>query len=506
MENNNENKTLEACMNGNLTILQESTTFSEMHLVISAEFKQKDIFLFLVEKCSKEDLNLAISKMSTDTAEWAKQHLQFEWRDVLEAIDTGNISIIKKYLTQSNADVHFSGEKLLRNAAYYKNKEICELLIEHGANVHKALKCGLLKESESFLKQYVTQLTWDDYNDALENNNLDAIKHFYIGEKLVKDEQCLRQAAFRENQKACELLISLGADPKVAHENTWRNCTKEFLKQFLEEEKVTQEAYITALKDDDLDTIKKYYLQKQPQKTESCLRNAAYHKNKKACELLISLGSDPKEAYEKANNYSTKEFLKQFLGKSDDYKQMALDLQMDFIKSTLPNIIFEEKDEIKCPDEGNLVVQHFKKEIVLTEDGGMSSQVLNILGLFEDKIKNCESCVKFYLKAIEKGYVNAMINLGIYHHIKKDYVQAEKYYKMAIDQGDNYAYAMYTYANYCETIKRNYEEALKYYTMAVSHGHQPAQKKIDELEEKIKSQLDKLIKDYGLETVKSLMP
>ena len=45
---------------------------------------------------------------------------------------------------------------------------------------------------------------------------------------------------------------------------------------------------------------------------------------------------------------------------------------------------------------------------------------------------------KYYLMAIERGNVEAMNNLGYYHQkITKNYDEMIKYYKMAMDKGNN---------------------------------------------------------------------
>ena len=49
----------------------------------------------------------------------------------------------------------------------------------------------------------------------------------------------------------------------------------------------------------------------------------------------------------------------------------------------------------------------------------------------------------YFLKAIERGYTPAIINLGFLSIKLKDYPNAKKYFKMAADLGNEYAQEIY---------------------------------------------------------------
>ena len=64
---------------------------------------------------------------------------------------------------------------------------------------------------------------------------------------------------------------------------------------------------------------------------------------------------------------------------------------------------------------------------------------------------------KFYKLAIDKGNEEAMFSLAYYHDsITHNYEEMEKYYLMAIDKGNEEA--MFNLAYYHDNITHNYEE------------------------------------------------
>jgi hypothetical protein len=95
---------------------------------------------------------------------------------------------------------------------------------------------------------------------------------------------------------------------------------------------------------------------------------------------------------------------------------------------------------------------------------------LRYIGLYYDCIKSdYVSAEKYYRMAIEQGDDKAMSDLAIYYDdIKKDYVNMEKYYLMAIERGN--IDAMNNLAIYYKNKKKDYINAKKYYLIAIDHG------------------------------------
>ena len=76
--------------------------------------------------------------------------------------------------------------------------------------------------------------------------------------------------------------------------------------------------------------------------------------------------------------------------------------------------------------------------------------------------------------SIDRGCVKAMVNLGLYYSKVHNHDEMEKYYQMAIAQGD--PDAMYNLGLFYET--RILEISLQYYRSAAEKGHSEAIKKI----------------------------
>jgi TPR repeat protein len=85
----------------------------------------------------------------------------------------------------------------------------------------------------------------------------------------------------------------------------------------------------------------------------------------------------------------------------------------------------------------------------------------NHVGLYYEKIKkDYINAEKYYIIATEGNNVNAMNNLAIYYdYMKKDYTNAKKYYIMAIDRGDGDA--MNNLAFYYEKNKKKITQKQK---------------------------------------------
>ena len=108
----------------------------------------------------------------------------------------------------------------------------------------------------------------------------------------------------------------------------------------------------------------------------------------------------------------------------------------------------------------------------------------------EDEKDDTES-VSWYEKAMEKGNVAAINNLGWMYEcgqgVQQDYEKAMELYKQAADAGYNYAMnnlgRIYEYGNCGQKI--NLEEALKWYKQAVEYGYDNAQESVTRVEQAI---------------------
>lgn len=84
--------------------------------------------------------------------------------------------------------------------------------------------------------------------------------------------------------------------------------------------------------------------------------------------------------------------------------------------------------------------------------------------------QNYDEAKKYYLMAIDKNNVDAMVDFGYYFEkIEKNYTEAKKYYMMAIEKNKN-IYAMWNLGMYFYRVEKNYNEAIKYYAMASENG------------------------------------
>jgi len=98
------------------------------------------------------------------------------------------------------------------------------------------------------------------------------------------------------------------------------------------------------------------------------------------------------------------------------------------------------------------------------------SLALNGKGSLYKRMSDFDNAEKYYQMAIEKGDINAMVNLGIlYKNEKKDIAGAEKYYQMAIEKGD--INAMVNLGILYKNEKKDIAGAEKYYQMAIEKGN-----------------------------------
>lgn len=100
--------------------------------------------------------------------------------------------------------------------------------------------------------------------------------------------------------------------------------------------------------------------------------------------------------------------------------------------------------------------------------------VCHVYGLYlEIMEKNYVEMKKYYVKAIELGFVDSMYRLG-YHceHVEKNYDMMKMCYLMAIDR--KCLNAMYQLGYYHYLIDKDYDLMKKYYLMAIALNHSGA--------------------------------
>ena len=103
----------------------------------------------------------------------------------------------------------------------------------------------------------------------------------------------------------------------------------------------------------------------------------------------------------------------------------------------------------------------------------LTNQCYNNLGVDYYLEKDYVNMEKYYMLAVGDGDSNAMVNLGRYYqNEKKDYINMEKYYMMAIDYGETCA--MYNIGVYYQNEKKDYANMEKYYMMAIDNGDSDA--------------------------------
>ncbi len=92
---------------------------------------------------------------------------------------------------------------------------------------------------------------------------------------------------------------------------------------------------------------------------------------------------------------------------------------------------------------------------------GDAGAMYNLALMFQTEFKDFKQAEKFYRLAVEKGHAGAMNNLALLYKTEfKDFKQAEKFYRLAVEKGD--AGAMNNLAWLFFQKKRNREKALEY--------------------------------------------
>jgi len=120
------------------------------------------------------------------------------------------------------------------------------------------------------------------------------------------------------------------------------------------------------------------------------------------------------------------------------------------------------QDEYKtalCHYELNEIHQVEKLYLKAIEKGKVNA-MYNLAILYQNEFKDFTKAEKFYLKAMEKGHTSAMYNLGyLYEYGFKDFAKAEKFYILASDGGSESAMSKLAYLYYCQST--NKEKALE---------------------------------------------
>ena len=111
--------------------------------------------------------------------------------------------------------------------------------------------------------------------------------------------------------------------------------------------------------------------------------------------------------------------------------------------------------------------------------------------------KNYKEAEKYYLMAIENGNSTAMYCLGYYYnHIEKNYEEAKKYYLMAIENGNSDAMNCLGFYYHYYIEEKNYEEAKKYYLMAIENGNSTAMYNLGMYYHTIENNYEEAVKYY----------
>lgn len=89
------------------------------------------------------------------------------------------------------------------------------------------------------------------------------------------------------------------------------------------------------------------------------------------------------------------------------------------------------------------------------------------LGIYYENIEDYDNAVKYWLLGVENESVHCMDTLGTYYCDKKDYDNAKKYYLMASDKKSTSSMLMLKGIYKNENDMDNY---IKYWVMAIEHG------------------------------------
>lgn len=152
----------------------------------------------------------------------------------------------------------------------------------------------------------------------------------------------------------------------------------------------------------------------------------------------------------------------------------------------------------RCFSEGAKAYEQGKYDEALNafkkaSDLGDLTATYNIGVIYGSKKKDGPEALKWYLKAAEKGYVDAQVQAGIYYSageelakgLKQDHKEAFKWFLKAAEKGD--ATAQYFVGHYYSSpddgraagVEYDDEEAERWYRKAIAQGDEAAQKALD---------------------------
>ena len=143
----------------------------------------------------------------------------------------------------------------------------------------------------------------------------------------------------------------------------------------------------------------------------------------------------------------------------------------------------------------NVILEIFNGQITPEKCNIEDSNVVFLFGSYYLKVeKNYIEAIKYYLMAIDLGDSNSMYNLGSYYYdIEKNYTEAVKYFLMAIEHGNSVA--MNSLGLYYD-IEKNYPEAVKYYLMAIELENSDAMYNLGSYYYNIKKNYPEAVKYY----------
>lgn len=116
-----------------------------------------------------------------------------------------------------------------------------------------------------------------------------------------------------------------------------------------------------------------------------------------------------------------------------------------------------------CKNNDSMQIKYWLMAI----DGGYMDAYCG-LGIYYQCIEDYDNALKYWLDGMEKGNLKCMNKLGNYYYEKKDYDNAKKYYLIASDKKYIHSILMlkYIYKN----IDNDMDNCIKYWAMAIDNG------------------------------------
>jgi len=123
--------------------------------------------------------------------------------------------------------------------------------------------------------------------------------------------------------------------------------------------------------------------------------------------------------------------------------------------------------KINDPSSFKIIYDLLIDNIISNQEEFPDPIIYHYYGVYYEINGQISKMEKYYLKAIEHGIVDSMLNMGFYHQRIGNSGQMEKYYLMAIGKGN--VNSMYFMGIYYEELKY-YDEMKIYYLMAIDKG------------------------------------